>query len=321
MEEYAQIPIVCIVGPTAVGKTGLSLELSHRLDGEIISADSMQVYRGMDIGTAKLPFIEREGVPHYMIDVVDPTETFTAYDYARMARPIIRDIASRGKVPFMVGGTGLYFRSVLDDLDFTPATRNEALRSTLELEIVEHGIQVLHERLQQLDPVSAMRIHPNDQKRLIRALEINLLTGKPVAENHRNTNSLSPFVPLVIGLNMEREVLYARIDQRVDQMIDEGLLFEVQTLIKKGCTAQHTSMQAIGYKELVSYIEGHVSFSDAVIRIKQASRRYAKRQLSWFRADPRISWYNWPNDDKISVVSTILESINRDGIKMKPTYE
>ncbi|WP_219930633.1 tRNA (adenosine(37)-N6)-dimethylallyltransferase MiaA [Sulfoacidibacillus thermotolerans] len=301
------IPIVCLVGPTAVGKTWLSLEIAERLRGEIVSADSMQVYRKMDIGTAKLPFGERRGITHYMIDVVEPTEVFTAYDYTTMARPLLKEIYTREKLPLLVGGTGLYVRALVDHLDFTKAARDEVLRDRLGKIAEEQGAEILHGQLQQLDPDAAAKIHPNDHKRLIRALEIVTLTGKPLAKNYDRRES--PFIPLFIGLTMERTELYARIDKRVDEMIEKGLVQEVEGLLAYGCTAQHTSMQAIGYKELVEYIHGQMNFEDAVAKIKQASRRYAKRQLSWFRADPRIQWYTFAEGDMIQSISDLLDQI------------
>ncbi len=305
-----RIPVVCLVGPTAVGKTGLSLDLAEYLQCEIISADSMQVYRNMDVGTAKIPLEERRGITHYMIDVIEPTETFTAYDYAIMARSILLDCAKSDSVPLMVGGTGLYIRAVMDDLDFTKATRDEELRASFEQIVKQQGALVLHERLQRLDPDAASRIHPNDHKRMIRSLEIITLTGQPIAASYKRTTE-SPFAPIIIGLTMDRDILYARIDQRVDQMIDEGLVQEVESLLARGCTSKHTSMQAIGYKELMAYVEDRIGLQDAVTSIKQASRRYAKRQLSWFRADPRIQWYNWADNDMIKSISNILDHVKR----------
>ncbi len=294
----SKLPVICVVGPTAVGKSDLGLELAKRYNGEIISADSMQVYRHMDIGTAKLPFVDRQGITHHMIDVVSALETFTVHDYAAMARPILQDIHTRGHLPIVVGGTGLYVRALIDHFDFTKTKRNISLREQLASESREVGSIVLHERLQNLDPVSAARIHPNDERRLIRALEVVLQTGQPMSQSYQGEES--PFKPILLGFTMERSRLYARIDHRVHKMIDQGLVAEVESLLSMGCTASHTSMQAIGYKELTGYLAGESSLDQAVETICQATRRYAKRQLSWFRADPRIQWYETPEDGMIN---------------------
>ncbi len=300
------IPFIGIVGPTAVGKTALSLELAEGLNGEIISADSMQVYKYMDIGTAKLPPSERRGIPHHMIDVVAPTDNYTVYDYASAARQIIRDVYHKGKVPIVVGGTGLYFRSLADEFDFTETVKNEALREELELLAEREGTQVLFEKLSEKDPEAAGRIHPNDKKRLIRALEIVLQTGSPMRESYQKREK--QFTPVLIGLNDERDRLYERIDERVDHMIKVGLLDEVKKLITMGCNENHTSMQAIGYKELLGYLNQRLHFDDAVNEIKKASRRYAKRQLSWFRADQRIRWYHLKEDGMMDVSFLLREA-------------
>ena len=304
-------PVVCIVGPTAVGKSDVSLELAEAFRGEVISADSMQVYRHMDIGTAKLPVNERRGIAHHMIDVVSPLETFTVHNYAVMARVALNDIVARGHLPIVVGGTGLYIRALVDHFDFTQTERNDALREELSQQARSYGTSVLYERLLQLDPDAASRIHHNDERRLIRALEVVLTTGKPMAMNYRIDES--PYLPVIIGLTMERTRLYARIEQRVEHMIEAGLEQEVRTLFSMGCTSSHTSMQAIGYKEFAGVIHGELSLEQATAEIKQATRRYAKRQLSWFRADPRIRWYETPEDGMMNknFLPQIRQTINR----------
>ncbi len=305
------IPVICIVGPTAVGKTALSLELALRFCGEIISADSMQVYRYMDIGTAKLPVSDRRQVAHHMIDVVDPRDHFTVHDYVSMARPVIDQIAARGHVPIVVGGTGLYVRSLIDHYDLTSTARNDELRAELAREAEQYGSDHLHARLRDLDAVSADRIHPNDVRRIVRALEIVTLSGKTVAENYAAKES--NLQPLMIGLTLDRDKLYTRIDQRVDDMMENGLLNEVRMLRDIGCHASLTSMQAIGYKELFGVLEGRHTLDVAVALIKQASRRYAKRQLSWFRTDSRIVWYEFQEDDIMDAMSSsgVLQDVSR----------
>ncbi len=294
----SKLPVICVVGPTAVGKSDMGLELAKHYNGEVISADSMQVYRHMDIGTAKLPVLEQQGIVHHMIDVVSALDTFTVHDYAAIARPILQDIHARGRLPIIVGGTGLYVRALIDHFDFTQTKRNMRLREQLASEAREAGSGILHERLQKLDPVSAARIHQNDERRLIRALEVVLETGQPMSKSYQGEES--PYTPILLGFTMERLRLYARIDQRVHGMIDQGLVAEVEALLSMGCTAAHTSMQAIGYKELTGYLAGDSSLDQAVEAICQATRRYAKRQLSWFRADPRIQWYETPEDGMIN---------------------
>ena len=304
-------PVVCIVGPTAVGKTELSLQVAEYLGSEIVSADSMQVYRYMNIGTAKLPSHARRGIVHHMLDVAEPWELFTVHDYAIAARTAVADIARRGQVPVVVGGTGLYIRALVDGYDFTATSRNNALRTELEAESVTYGSPHLHDRLRALDPDAAAKIHPNDARRIIRALEIVLGSGQPVRENYRPQNESDvQIMPVMVGLDAPRTDLYERINQRVDAMMEQGLEDEVRALLNMGCTSEHTSMQAIGYKELVSYVRGECSREDAVNGIKQASRRYAKRQLSWFRADRRIEWYALQEDDMMLSSSELVLRIS-----------
>lgn len=293
--DMEKVPVVCIVGPTAVGKTAASLLLAEVLGGEIVSADSMQVYRYMDIGTAKLPLRERRGIPHHMIDVVDPRISFSVHDYAEMARKSVWDIWQRGRVPVIVGGTGLYVRALVDHFDFTDTQSQPQLRESLRREADVQGLGVLHTRLQRLDPEAAHRIHPNDGRRIIRALEVNLSTGCTMKANYQAQDS--PFAAIMVGLTTDRPELYARIDRRVDQMVEAGLVDEVRALMEIGCTEAHSSMQAIGYKEFIGVVEGWSTMTDAVEAVKQSSRRYAKRQLSWFQPDPRIDWYAFQEDD------------------------
>jgi tRNA dimethylallyltransferase len=281
--------VVAIVGPTAVGKTALAEELALRLDGEIVSADSMQVYRGMDIGTAK-PEAGDGRVHYHLIDVVEPGAPFSAALYQELAREAIDDIAARGRVPIVCGGTGLYIRAALDDLRFPAGEQESQLRSDLEALAAEIGAAALHERLRAIDPPSAALIHANNVRRTLRALEM-AEEGVSYADQASGFSARGEYYPTTqIGLDMPRERLYARIDARVDAMVDDGLLDEVRRLLDAGLRKALTARQAIGYKEFVPVLEGDVPLCEAVAAVKQASRRYAKRQLTWFRADPRVRW-------------------------------
>jgi len=283
-------PVLVLVGPTAVGKTALSIGIAERWNAEIISGDSMQVYRGMDIGTAKASPEERARVRHHLIDIVDPDEPFSVSDYQRLAREAIADIAGRGKLPFVVGGTGLYIEAALYDFRFTPAGVNPDLREELRRLAETEGPEALHARLAERDPETARRLHPNDVKRVIRALEIQAATGIPLSR-HLAGHSRRPVYDLcIIGLTMDRQTLYKRIEQRVDQMLEKGLVDEVRALLERGCTREMVSMQALGYKEIAEHLEGLCTLEEAVERMKRGTRRYAKRQLSWFRHMNGVHW-------------------------------
>jgi tRNA dimethylallyltransferase len=286
----ASIRVLVIVGPTGVGKTAVAEEIASGLNTEIVSADSMQVYRGMDIGTAKPP-VESRRVPYWCLDVVDPGTPYSAALYQQGAREAIEDIAARSKLPVLAGGTGLYVRAAVDDLVF-PAGEQEdnAARRFYETYAEEHGPPALYELLLERDPDSAAVIHQNNTRRVIRALEM-LDGGVPYAEQRAGfANRASIYDTTLVGLTMPRERLYARIDGRVDAMIEAGLLGEVEALLEAGLRGALTASQAIGYKEFVPVVEGKAELEDAVAAVKLASRRYAKRQLTWFRADPRIVW-------------------------------
>lgn len=287
-------PLICIVGPTAIGKTDLSLDVAEALGADIVSADSMQVYRHMDIGTGKVPAHERRGVVHHMIDVVDPDASYTVHDYAQHARAVLAELAEKERLAIVVGGTGLYVKALIDHFDFADTDRDLALRDRLTALAQREGSPVLHERLRAQDPLSAARIHPNDARRIIRALEIVERTGQPVPVGRADEDT--PYAPILIGLTAQREWLYRRIERRIDHMVEEGLIAEVRNLVSLGCDETHTAMQAIGYKEILQYVRGTCSLADAISSVKQASRRYAKRQWSWFRADPRIIWYERAED-------------------------
>lgn len=284
--------IIAVAGPTASGKSALALELCKRLDGELISLDSMQIYRGLDIGTAKPTKAEQAEVRHHMIDICEPTENFSAAEFAERAHKVIADVRSRGKRAVLCGGTGLYLDTVLGRLDFGEIESDEKLRGELIAFAEKNGAEALHERLREIDPQAAEKIHPNNVRRVARAIEIYELTGKTKTEHDREAISDSPYESLIIGLDYDdREVLYNRINRRVDAMIEAGLEGEVRSLLSRGLlSAESTAGQAIGYKEMLGYIAGDCSLGDAVEKIKLGTRRYAKRQLTWLRRNPDIKW-------------------------------
>lgn len=284
--------IIAVAGPTASGKSALALELCKRLDGELISLDSMQIYRGLDIGTAKPTKAEQAEVCHHMIDICEPTENFSAAEFAERAHKVIADVRSRGKRAVLCGGTGLYLDTVLGRLDFGEIESDEKLRGELIAFAEKNGADALHERLREIDPQAAEKIHPNNVRRVARAIEIYELTGKTKTEHDREAMSDSPYESLIIGLDYDdREVLYNRINRRVDAMIEAGLEGEVRSLVSRGLlSAESTAGQAIGYKEMLGYIAGDCSLGDAVEKIKLGTRRYAKRQLTWLRRNPSINW-------------------------------
>lgn len=285
--------LMVIVGPTAVGKTAISIKLAKILNGEIISADSMQIYKYMDIGTAKVTPEEMEGIPHYLIDVVYPDEEFTVADYKELAEKIISDINKKGKIPIVVGGTGLYVNSLVYDLNFTKVPPNEKIRKRLNELADKFGNEYIHNMLEKIDKESSKRIHVSDRKRIIRAIEIYEVTGIPMSEQNRDFRKQNDRYNLaMIGFNMDRDKLYERINMRVDKMIENGLIAEVANLLKMGYTKDLTSMQGIGYKEIIKYLEGELTLEESIELIKKGSRNYAKRQLTWFRRDSRIKWFN-----------------------------
>jgi len=285
--------LVVICGPTAVGKTDVSIKVAEQLSGEIVSCDSMQVYKYMDIGTAKPSIIQRETVPHHLIDVVTPDEDFNVAKFQELAEAAISDITSRGRIPVLVGGTGLYIKAVVDGFLFPWEGASDEIRESLEEEAAQKGSNVLHARLEEVDPQAARKIHPNDARRIIRALEVYVTTGRPISEMWREgrRKKKARFDRLVmVGLVRERPILYERIDRRCDQMIELGLVEETRKLLEQGYSGTLTSGQALGYKEIVRHLEGKCSLDEAVELIKRDTRRYAKRQLTWFRTDPRIEW-------------------------------
>ena len=301
--------ILVIGGPTAVGKTELSIELAKRLNGEIISADSMQIYKYMDIGSAKISKEEMNGVVHHLIDVVDPSINFSVADYKEQGEKAIKEIISRGKLPIIVGGTGLYINSLTCNMTFTEAEKDEDYRRELERLAEEHGNNYIHEMLKDIDPISYKEIHANNRKRVIRALEVYKLTGNPFSSYNAGEDFYkSEYDVHYYVLTMDREKLYERINLRVDIMMEKGLLEECIKLKEMGYTSSMQSMQGIGYKEILYYLGGNVKLQEAINMIKQGSRNYAKRQLTWFRRDKRVTFLD---KDKLSYVE-ILEKVIGD---------
>ncbi len=283
--------MICIAGPTASGKTDLAVWLARELGGEVVSCDSMQVYRRMNIGTAKPTKEEMQGIPHHMLDIVDPGEPMSVGKFTDLASPIVEDILRRGKVPILAGGTGLYMDALVRGNDFAPIPAT-GCRQQLQARAKEEGILPLLEELRQVDPDSAQRLHPADEKRIIRALEVYQETGKTLTQHNWETQQIPPrYSPCWLGLDFyDRADLYERIDLRVDKMLEMGLLEEIQSLLSSGLTPGSTAFQAIGYKEFLDYLEGNCTCSEAAEHLKQSSRRYAKRQLTWFRRNPEIRW-------------------------------
>ena len=301
-------PLVAVVGPTAVGKTEVGVLLAKAINGEIVSADSMLIYRYMNIGTAKPSKEEMCGIHHYMLDIIDPNEEYSVALYQEAAEKYIKDIYLRGKYPLLVGGTGLYVRSVTDHYNFSRAEINWEYRNELNRLANLQGNAYLHNLLKTVDSLTAERIHLNDRKRIIRALEVFNQTGRPISSFHDKDMYEKPKYNLhIFGLSMERSKLYSRIEQRVDKMLEHGLLQEVKSLLDIGYTTNLTSMKGLGYKEIASYLSGALSFDDAVEMLKRNTRRFAKRQLTWFRRDARIKWFNI--DDRQSVHEVVQEII------------
>lgn len=293
--------IIIIGGPTATGKTKLSVALAKEFGGEIISADSVQIYKKLDIGSAKPTKEEMDGIPHHMIDIIEPNDSFSVCDFVTRAKDDIKDILSRGKLPIIAGGTGLYISSLVDNVSFTEAETDLTLRDELIKKAEKIGAEALYSELEKIDPESAKRIHPNNIKRVIRALEIYYQTGKTMTQqNELSKLTESPYTYKMFALSSDRELIYERINKRVDVMVDDGLFDEVSSLLNAGITRDMQSMQAIGYKEIVSFFEGALTKDEAIEAVKQNSRRYAKRQLTWFRRDERYLWLDIAKDIDIS---------------------
>ncbi|MEN6411185.1 MAG: tRNA (adenosine(37)-N6)-dimethylallyltransferase MiaA [Veillonellales bacterium] len=293
--------LIAIIGPTAVGKTKISIDLAKMLGTEIISGDSMLVYRGMNIGTAKPTLAERDGVIHHLIDILEPSEEFTVVDFQARASQCIADINRRGKLPILAGGTGLYVKALLEGYLFHPAPGDAEYRFHLEKLAQDHGNQYLHDRLARVDPITASRLHPNDQRRIVRALEVVHLGGDAFSSGTLSENKLI-YDAVVIGLTIDRTILYQRINQRVDQMLEQGLVAEVKALLEQGISTGYQSMQGIGYKEIAAYLKGEADLSTASEKVKQATRHFAKRQLTWYRKMPYVVWFDvneFTNYDKM----------------------
>jgi tRNA dimethylallyltransferase len=288
--ETIQPRVIVICGPTALGKTSAAIQLAEIFSGEIVGADSMQIYKHMDIGTAKPTAEEQARVKHHMIDIIHPDEQFDARQYAAMARDTIEKLYHRNKISFVAGGTGFYIKALLNGL-FNVEPAGENIRSALKEEAEIRGPAVLYARLCRQDPDAAKKIHPNDTYRMIRALEVRASTGKTLSEFHKAHDFKDrPFVVLKIGLHIRREMLYDRINKRVEVMIDKGLVDEVKGLLAMGCSPRSKSMQSIGYRHMVDFIKGDRSWEETIRTLKRDTRRYAKRQLTWFRADPDVIW-------------------------------
>ena len=310
-------PLIVLTGPTAVGKTSLSISLAKAVNGEIISADSMQVYKKMDIGSAKIRSEEMQGIPHYLVDVLEPEEEFHIVKFQQMAKKAMEDIYSRGKIPILVGGTGFYIQAVTKDIDFTEAQQENDYRKELEALAEEKGGEHLHEMLRKVDPVSADAIHAHNVKRVIRALEFYHQNGSPIsAHNEEQKQHESPYNLAYFVLNMPRELLYERIDLRVDQMMKEGLLEEVSRLKEEGCHRGMVSMQGLGYKEILAYLDGEYPLEEAVRVLKRDTRHFAKRQLTWFRREQEVTWVNKDqfSYQKDQILDYMLEICRKKGI-------
>lgn len=297
-----------LIGPTAVGKTAVSLDLAKKLDGEIISADSMQIYKYMDIGTAKITSDEMQNIPHHLVDIIYPDESFTVSDYKLRATQYISEINRKNKLPIVVGGTGLYINSLVYKLNFATVPPNDVIRERLENLGNEYGNEYLHNILLKVDKASGERISIQDKKRVIRALEINEITGKTMTEYNKDFRETNDDYDLVmVCLNMDRAKLYERINHRVDLMLEQGLVEEVKGILSKGYDKSLVALQGIGYKEIIMYLDNNYTLEYAVDKIKQGSRNYAKRQLTWFRRDNRIKWIDVDNFQDIEGLSKNIE--------------
>lgn len=304
-------PLVILTGPTAVGKTALSIGLAQAIGGEIISADSMQVYRSMDIGSAKIMPDEMQGIPHHLVDVLEPWEEFNVVRFQQMAKRACEEIWGRGHIPIVTGGTGFYIQALLYDIDFTENDEDTEFRTQMEqLASTEEGRDKLYQRLKEVDPASAEAIHANNIKRVIRALEFYEKTGTPIsAHNEEQKQKESPYAFLYAVLSRDRSVLYDRIDRRVDMMMEEGLVKEVQGLMAQGCTRQMVAMQGLGYKEIIDHLDGKLSLEEAVYIIKRDTRHFAKRQMTWFRREKDVTFIQMDGRQEAEVLQEILEKL------------
>lgn len=307
-----QIPLVILVGPTAVGKTAASIGLAKALNGEIISGDSMQIFRGLDIGTAKITPEEMAGVPHHLIDIKDSWESFSAAEFKERADAAIADIYLRGKLPILVGGTGFYVNSVLYDYHFGETVTDEAYRQELTQYQEQHGKEALWQLLQQRDPQSAERLHSNDTKRIIRALEVLHLTGTPASQRQNTVDRQTMrYNAAYLALSLPRDMLYQRINQRVDLMMEQGLEQEVRRALDNGTPADALSMTSLGYRQMIQYLQGEISLEKAVELIKRDTRHFAKRQLTWFRHDPNIQWVDKEGKSEAEIEAELLQKVQQ----------
>lgn len=312
-------PLIILTGPTAVGKTELSIALAKSIGGEIISADSMQVYKYMNIGTAKIRSEEMDGVPHHLIDILEPDVAFNVAMFKDLAKSAVEDIYSRGRIPILVGGTGFYIQALLYDIDFSEEDSNTSIRKELETLAEIKGAAFLHEKLREVDPESAEQIHANNVKRVIRALEYYQLHGEKIStHNETERHKESPYDFLYFVLTHDRQVLYERIEKRIDQMIDHGLISEVDNLLKKGYDSSLVSMQGLGYKELIPYLQKKCTLDEAIYVLKRDTRHFAKRQLTWFRRERNVRWLDKSlvsSDEEI--LKEILNTIEREWSLLK----
>ena len=306
-------PLIVLTGPTAVGKTKLSIALAKAVGGEIISADSMQVYKSMDIGSAKIKKEEMDGVPHYLVDVLEPDEEFHIVKFQQMAKEAMDKIYANGHIPILVGGTGFYIQAIVKDIDFTENEEDKAVRAKWETYAMEHGGEALHAELAKIDPKSAEDIPAGNVKRVVRALEFYELSGKRISEhNEEQKGKSSPYNFAYFVLNDHRNLLYDRIEKRIDEMIEEGLVEEVQGLKERGCHKDMVSMKGLGYKEILDYLDGNLTLEEAVYILKRDTRHFAKRQLTWFRREESVSWinkyeYNYQDEEILSAMLTVLK--------------
>ncbi|ACB85081.1 tRNA (adenosine(37)-N6)-dimethylallyltransferase MiaA [Natranaerobius thermophilus] len=306
-------PLIAIVGPTAVGKTDISIKVAERLPVStgIISADSMQVYKKMDIGTAKPSQEIRTKIPHYLVDNVEPDEEFSVGRYQKHAKSILNQLYQNKELPLLVGGTGLYVDALIYDFSMNELPKSTKYRQELQQKAEQDGLEQLYRKLEKVDPDAADRIHPNDQRRIIRALEVYYYTGEPISQRQKRRYD-SPYNLLIFGITMDRNKLYNKIETRVDQMIDQGLVEEVKYLLENGYHLQLTSMQGLGYKEIAGYLMGDYDLETAVQKLKKNTKRFAKRQLSWFRRDPNIKWLDITETDKSEICDKIIDMILKE---------
>ncbi|MCR5302772.1 MAG: tRNA (adenosine(37)-N6)-dimethylallyltransferase MiaA [Lachnospiraceae bacterium] len=305
--------LIILAGPTAVGKSALAVDIASKINGSVISADSMQVYRGMDIGTAKITKDEMRSVPHYLIDILDPEDDFNIVTFQEKAKEAIKQITASGRIPMIVGGTGFYIQSVLYDIDFSMGDELTQYRAELNALIEEKGAEYVHKILERSDPDAAAAIHYNDKKRMIRALEYIRQTGRPISEHNRESaQKPSPYNYCYFVLTDDREKIYHRIDERVDRMIEDGLVDEVRKLTERGLTRDNVSMHGIGYKEIIDHLDGICSLDEAIYTIKRESRHFAKRQLTWFKREKDVIWLDKSKDTDI--MGKIMQSLSKRGI-------